>query len=269
MQNKTLCLLNSLGNSRINSKCLPVTGCVYSKLQLDTVFNPRYSVVRRNKISYDIKHRKSELDRKKIFRGGKENILTVPNLLTFSRIVATPFLGYMVLHEHFHLSLGIFAYAGITDLLDGYIARNFSNQNSALGTALDPLADKLLVIVLTLSLTNVQLIPMSLTALIILRDVGLIASVFYIRYISLPPPKTLSRYFDVTLATAKLYPSMLSKINTALQLSLVALSLAAPVFHYVDHPLLQALWCATGITTFMSGLTYMLSWRKNFKVLVV
>ena len=66
----------------------------------------------------------------------KENIFTVPNLLTFSRIVATPFLGYMVLHEHFHLSLGIFACAGITDLVRvtvlTYILKYLNNSNKKL-----------------------------------------------------------------------------------------------------------------------------------------
>lgn len=54
--------------------------------------------------------------------------------------------------------------------------------------------------------------------------------------------RTLSRYFDVTHATAQLAPTFISKINTAVQLTLAATTLAAPVFNYVDHPALHMLW---------------------------
>ncbi|XP_046579899.1 LOW QUALITY PROTEIN: cardiolipin synthase (CMP-forming)-like [Haliotis rubra] len=196
-----------------------------------------------------------------------ENIYTIPNLLTVGRMLSAPFLGYMVMSENFQWALGLFAFAGVSDLLDGYIARNFKNQNSILGSALDPMADKILVSVLVLTLTSVNLIPLPLTALIVGRDVALIAAAFYLRYITLPPPKTLSRYFDVTLVSAKLEPFLISKWNTAFQLSLVAFTLAAPVFNYVDHPLLQGLWYLTGSTTFISGALYVVYWRDSVKVL--
>ncbi|XP_046352208.2 cardiolipin synthase (CMP-forming)-like isoform X1 [Haliotis rufescens] len=197
----------------------------------------------------------------------KENIYTIPNLLTVGRMLSAPFLGYMVMSENFEWALGLFAFAGVSDLLDGYIARNFKNQNSILGSALDPMADKILVSVLVLTLTSVNLIPLPLTALIVGRDVALIAAAFYLRYITLPPPKTLSRYFDVTLVSAKLEPFLISKWNTAFQLSLVAFTLAAPVFNYVDHPLLQGLWYLTGSTTFISGVLYVVYWRDSVKIL--
>ncbi|XP_067682470.1 cardiolipin synthase (CMP-forming)-like [Haliotis asinina] len=196
-----------------------------------------------------------------------ENIYTIPNLLTVGRMLSAPFLGYMVMSENFQWALGLFAFAGVSDLLDGYIARNFKNQNSILGSALDPMADKILVSVLVLTLTSVNLIPLPLTALIVGRDVALIAAAFYLRYITLPPPKTVSRYFDVTLVSAKLEPFLISKWNTAFQLSLVAFTLAAPVFNYVDHPLLQGLWYLTGSTTFISGALYVVYWRDSVKIL--
>ncbi|KAK6182841.1 hypothetical protein SNE40_010431 [Patella caerulea] len=191
----------------------------------------------------------------------KENIMTIPNLLTTMRIVSTPFLGYMVTTGAYEWGLGLFVFAGLTDLLDGYIARSFTNQRTALGTALDPLADKLLVSVLTITLTIVNLIPVWLTSLIVSRDMALIGASFYIRYISLSPPKNFSRFFNLNKPSAKLYPSTLSKANTALQLSLVALTLAAPVFNYIDHPALQTLWYITAVTTFWSGWDY---WKNGW-----
>ncbi|KAG9335806.1 hypothetical protein JZ751_003638 [Albula glossodonta] len=131
-----------------------------------------------------------------------ENPWTIPNCLCMARIALAPVLGCLIVEQYFHLSLGLFVLAGATDLLDGYIARNWANQKSALGSALDPLADKILISALYISLTYAGLIPAPLTGLVISRDVALIAAVFY--------------------------------VNTAIQLVLVAASLSAPVFHYTD-----------------------------------
>ncbi|XP_043912425.1 cardiolipin synthase (CMP-forming) isoform X2 [Protopterus annectens] len=105
-----------------------------------------------------------------------------------ARIGLSPYLGYLIVEENFNLALGIFALAGLTDLLDGYIARNWANQKSVLGSALDPLADKILISVLYISLTYAGLLPVALTAMVILRDIVLIAAVFHIRYKTVPPP---------------------------------------------------------------------------------
>ncbi|XP_078675497.1 cardiolipin synthase (CMP-forming)-like [Branchiostoma floridae x Branchiostoma belcheri] len=195
-----------------------------------------------------------------------ENIFTVPNLLCGVRIGLTPVISYLVINSNFTWAMALFGLAGITDLFDGYIARNFKNQSSAFGSYIDPLADKFLVSVVFLSLTYVGLIPVPLTLLIIARDVLLILAGFYVRYQTLPPPVTFSRYFDATHATAQLKPTFISKVNTAVQLGMVTFSLAAPVLGYVEHPLLQALWYLTAGTTIMSGLSYLV-YKDTFKVI--
>lgn len=196
-----------------------------------------------------------------------ENPWTIPNLLCVCRIALSPYLGYLIIHQHFYLSLALFTLAGATDLLDGYIARTWPNQKSALGSALDPLADKILISVLYVSLTYAQLIPAPLTALVILRDIGLIAAVFWVRYKTVPPPVTLSKFFNPCYTTAQLKPTLFSKVNTAIQLLLVAASLAAPVFKYTDSPLLQSLWYITAVTTAASGYSYWHYGRKTVQVL--
>ncbi|XP_016405028.1 cardiolipin synthase (CMP-forming)-like isoform X1 [Sinocyclocheilus rhinocerous] len=196
-----------------------------------------------------------------------ENPWTIPNYLCMARIVLSPVLGYLVMEQYFHVSLGLFALAGATDLLDGYIARNWPNQKSALGSALDPLADKILISILYVSLTYAQLIPAPLTALIISRDVALIAAVFYVRYKTVPPPVTLRKFFNPCYTTARLKPTLISKINTGVQLFLVAASLAAPVFHYTDSVLLQSLWFITALTTAASGYSYYHYGKKTVEVL--
>lgn len=137
----------------------------------------------------------------------------------------------------------------------------YPSQRSMLGTFLDPFADKLLVATLFATLTIVNFIPLWLTGLIIIRDVLLVVGSLIVRYKSLPGPKTIPRYFDASLATVEIKPTMISKVNTGFQLTLVALTLGAPVFDYVDHPLLQGLWFLTALTTASSGLNYI--WNKN------
>ena len=87
-----------------------------------------------------------------------EDIYNLPNILTFSRIAAAPFIGYFVFHDQHAWALGLFAYAGISDLLDGYIARRW-NKRTVVGTVIDPMADKMLMTVLTVSLAAKGALP--------------------------------------------------------------------------------------------------------------
>jgi len=74
----------------------------------------------------------------------KSRILTVPNQLTFLRLAFLPFFVIAIHYEHFELALGILVLAGVSDGLDGWLARSL-NQKTALGAYLDPIADKLLL----------------------------------------------------------------------------------------------------------------------------
>ncbi|XP_049858247.1 probable cardiolipin synthase (CMP-forming) isoform X3 [Schistocerca gregaria] len=213
----------------------------------------------RQMILKDIKEKKDKMKEKMEEVIEKENVLTIPNLLCLFRIAAAPYLGYLVLQSEFHLAVAIFAFAGVTDLVDGWIARTYPSQSSKFGSFLDPLADKVLIACLFLTLTYAGYIPIALTGMIIARDILLVAAGFYIRYQSLPPPKTLSRYFDATHVTAQLAPTYVSKINTAIQLLLACSTLAAPVFDYVDHPFLHGLWYLTAGTTAASAISYIIS----------
>jgi hypothetical protein len=87
-----------------------------------------------------------------------ENIYTIPNILTFSRLIAAPVIGYLVLHDYHAWAVGLFAYAGITDLVDGYIARRW-NLQTVVGTVIDPMADKTLMTILTVCLAIKGALP--------------------------------------------------------------------------------------------------------------
>ena len=107
-----------------------------------------------------------------------------------------------------------------------------------------------------LALTYANIIPASLTGLIVSRDLFLVYAGLYIRYMSVVPPFSLQKYFDPTLPTATIQPTTISKVNTALQFLLIAVSLAAPLGGLQNHPSLHYLWAATGATTFLSAVSY-------------
>ncbi|KUM60735.1 hypothetical protein ACN42_g6380 [Penicillium freii] len=157
-----------------------------------------------------------------------ENIYTVPNILTFSRLLAAPVVGYLLVHNYHTAALSLFAYAGITDLVDGYIARRY-NLQTVVGTIIDPMADKLLMTIGVACLAVNGSLPVWLAVIILGRDVGLAISAIYYRWISLPEPKTMARYWDFSLPSAEVKPTEISKINTALQLVLVGSAIALPV----------------------------------------
>lgn len=87
-----------------------------------------------------------------------ENIYNVPNFLTATRLVAAPVVGYLVLHEQHKWALALFAYAGVTDLIDGWMARRFKLQ-TVVGSVVDPMADKVLMTILTVTLAVKGLLP--------------------------------------------------------------------------------------------------------------
>ncbi|KAK7686198.1 hypothetical protein QCA50_010418 [Cerrena zonata] len=195
-------------------------------------------------------------DKKPTLATIRENIYTIPNLLTVSRILACPVLGWSIINNDFTLATGLLVYAGLTDLVDGYLARRY-NMQSVLGTILDPAADKTLMTTLTITLAVKGLLPLPLAVIILGRDVLLSLSAFWIRYTSLPAPKTFARYWDFSIPSAEVRPTYISKVNTALQLLLMGTTTVSPILP-VDIGLgLQALQWVVGATTIWSGASYL------------
>ncbi|PBK99752.1 hypothetical protein ARMGADRAFT_920016 [Armillaria gallica] len=197
----------------------------------------------------------------------RENIYTIPNALTVSRILACPVLSWSILNSNFKLATGLLVYAGLTDLADGYLARRFK-MHSVLGTILDPAADKALMTTLTVTLAMKGCLPAPVAVVILGRDILLVLAAFKIRYTSLPPPKTFSRYWDFSIPSAEVRPTEISKINTALQLLLMGATtvgqLVSPEagFTLLDQQLTVDLALTGWIvvtTTIWSGLSYVFS----------
>lgn len=184
-----------------------------------------------------------------------EDIYTLPNILTFTRLVAAPVIGYLVLHDQHAWAVGLFAYAGVTDLLDGWIARRWDSK-TVVGTVIDPMADKTLMTILTICLAAKGALPIWCAGIILGRDVGLAISAIYYRWISLPPPKTFARYWDFSLPSAEVRPTTISKYNTFLQLALVGITTAAPLLSTDLSSALTVMQYVVAATTIWSGASY-------------
>ena len=98
-----------------------------------------------------------------------------------------------------------------------------------MGTVIDPMADKALMTISVVALAIQHIIPPWLAVVILGRDVALSFTAFYYRWISLPPPKTMARYWDFSLPSAEVRPTEISKWNTFLQLLLVGAGMTMPV----------------------------------------
>ncbi|MGB9179172.1 MAG: CDP-alcohol phosphatidyltransferase family protein [Pyrinomonadaceae bacterium] len=151
-------------------------------------------------------------------------IVTLPNLLTVFRMVLIPVFVSLLFYQKFTLGLAVFLLAGITDGLDGLLARRF-DQKSQLGTILDPIADKLLLVTsfIVLSMPAISPhplprhfpVPFWVTAAVISRDIFIIVGAAAI---------------NIVTGFRRFRPSWLGKINTAVQILAIAAVLVAARF---------------------------------------
>jgi cardiolipin synthase (CMP-forming) len=171
-------------------------------------------------------------------------VLNVPNALTLVRILTIPAFLILLTSGRPALALAVFVAGGITDALDGAIAR-LTNTKTELGAILDPLADKLLLLSSFSVLAVMGLVPPWLTVLVLFRDVFLVAGYFFL--------------FVFTGAWITVRPSVIGKLTTFFQLASVTLVLVGVSFPDALPPTLsKTLFIAAGTTTALSGLQYML-----------
>ena len=167
--------------------------------------------------------------------------MTIPNLLTISRVLLTPLLVIFLLQERLSAALVVFIVAGITDGLDGLIARLYM-QKSKLGAFLDPLADKLLLATTYVLLAVKDLVPSWLTVIVLSRDVLIVLGVFVLFMQDLP--------FEIR-------PTIASKLTTCAQIFTAIITMASAIA--TPHPLLKSiLFYITAGVTIVSWTQYML-----------
>ena len=171
--------------------------------------------------------------------------ITIPNLLTCLRIILTPLFVIYIIDGRPVAALVVFVIAGISDGADGFIARVF-NQKSRLGSYLDPLADKILLVAAFVTLAARGFIPAWLTVVVISRDILILLGVLLL----------LLYHGEATIK-----PSVVSKLTTCFQLVTVFLSLSATLFLSLVK-INQYLYWVTCIFTISSGLHYMQYWLR-------
>ena len=133
----------------------------------------------------------------------------IPNLLTAIRIVLAPLTSYLLFQQQYLAALFVFAFAGASDALDGFLARRFGLV-SRFGEYLDPAADKLLMLACFITLTVMQRAPLWLTAIVIGRDIAIVLGVGIARLFSLP---------------LKIEPLVVGKASTVVQVGYIGLVL--------------------------------------------
>ncbi|HKE53078.1 MAG TPA: CDP-alcohol phosphatidyltransferase family protein [Actinomycetes bacterium] len=117
----------------------------------------------------------------------EDRIWTVPNLLSFLRLLGVPLFLYLVLvPEADGWALAVLAFAGISDYLDGQIARRFPSQGSRIGALLDPAADRLYIVAVTVGLLLREIIPIWLAVVLLARDLLLLAAYPTIKRLGYP-----------------------------------------------------------------------------------
>ncbi|WP_313957289.1 CDP-alcohol phosphatidyltransferase family protein [Sedimenticola selenatireducens] len=170
----------------------------------------------------------------------------IPNLISVLRIFMSVPVVWMLLEQQFGIALVLFAVAGISDGLDGYLAKHYGWQ-SQLGGLLDPLADKVLLVSSYLTLALIGIIPVWLVLLVILRDLIIVtgALVYHFRVMELDA-----------------HPSMISKVNTFSQIVLVLAVVLDRGLVSLPELLIDSLIWVVLITTVASGVNYVWVWSR-------
>lgn len=165
---------------------------------------------------------------------------TLPNAITFARLCAVPLAVWLVLQHRLDLAFYVFVAAGVSDAVDGWLAR-VMNARSRLGAILDPAADKALLVSMYVTLAAIEVLPDWLAILVVFRDLVIVGGVLVLYLLGQPPA---------------IQPILLSKANTALQILLAAAALLVAGFGLSAAPLIEALVLATAATTLASGAAY-------------
>jgi cardiolipin synthase len=172
--------------------------------------------------------------------------LNIPNLITLARLMSVPLMIWLIGSERFGTAFCVFVGAGVSDGLDGFIAKRFDCR-TRLGALLDPTADKALLSSVYVALGIAELLPNWLVILVVFRDVTIIGGFILLQTIAAP------RKFD---------PLYISKLNTLVQIALVSYVLGRLGMGFSDGILTDLLEATTAVTTVLSGLSYLVRWAR-------
>jgi cardiolipin synthase len=168
----------------------------------------------------------------------------LPNAICIARILLVAPLVLWIIEGRFAAALLVLVVAGVSDGLDGFLAKRF-DWRTRLGGLLDPAADKLLLVSTFAALSYVGLVPLELTLVVIGRDVLIVMGAVCYQFL---------------IAPVQGEPSAISKLNTACQLAMLFFTLTHAAYAWPPEVSLVVLGATVVFTSIVSGLTYVLKW---------
>lgn len=173
--------------------------------------------------------------------------MTIPNLITIARLLIVPVTIVMILQGNWESAFILFVMAGVSDALDGFIARHF-NMRSEFGAYIDPLADKALMISIYVTLAIIGDLPAWFAVLVVFRDVMILAAVVLSWIMGRP---------------VQIKPVLISKMNTAAQIAYAAMILAIKSFDIHIGAFNLAAMIVVSFLTVASAAVYLTSWLRH------
>jgi len=173
--------------------------------------------------------------------------VNLPNVISLCRLLSVPVAVYLILSDHMTAAFWLFVAAGISDAVDGYLAKRLG-QASTLGGYLDPIADKVLLVGVYVTLGQAGHLPIWLVILVVFRDLIIVGGVILLH---------------ISSDGVGMRPLFVSKMNTAAQIALVALVLAELGLGFAAGPYQQMLIYLVAATTIASGGGYIVTWGRN------
>ncbi len=164
----------------------------------------------------------------------------LPNLITVLRLMAAPATAGLLMAGHFNAAFGVFAFAGVSDAADGYLAKRFG-LGSQLGRVLDPAADKALMLAVFVTLAALGAIPAWLAVLVVGRDIAIVLGLLLA---------------VVSRAPVELAPLLIGKLTTVIQVLYIGVHLASLAFGFDVSGLEPADAYTVAAVTLLSWLAY-------------
>ena len=171
----------------------------------------------------------------------------LPNTISIARLLLVPVVVYALITHAHAVAFAAFVLAGLSDAVDGLIARRFAAQ-SEIGAYLDPLADKTLMISVFVTLGLLERVPVWFVVLAVSRDILIIGGVILASMLARP---------------LMIRPLAVSKANTVGQIALASAILAAPLLPGLLTGLTESLTLVAGALTACSALAYVLAWARH------
>jgi cardiolipin synthase len=175
--------------------------------------------------------------------------VNLPNAITLLRLLLVPVTVWLILAGYYVTAFWVFVIAGISDGIDGFLARHL-NQKTVLGAILDPIADKALLVSIFFMLGLKDHLPLWLVVLVVFRDILIVGGYLLGRMLG---------------AAREVRPLWVSKANTAAQILLAAVALWEWTQPRVLGPVVDGLIWLTALTTTVSGIAYIVVWARGLQ----